>query len=85
MNNDTIRVVTFREGDLYVAQALEVDVSAQGKTAEDAQRRLNVALRREEMDAEQEGRSLFDIGPAPHPFHVLYEAASISRTLAKVA
>lgn len=68
----TVRVVTFKEGDVFVAQALDVDVAAQGRTLEEANRRLMVVMRAEEEAAKANGRSLLDIGPAPHPFHVLY-------------
>lgn len=80
-----IRVVTFQEGDLFVAQALEVDVCAQGKTPDEALLRLKAALRCEEKLAEEEGRSLSDIGPAPQPFHVLYRNNNVTRTRAQVA
>lgn len=81
----TIRVVTFKEGDLFVAQALEVDVSAQGRTLEEANRRLMVLVRAEEAEAKANGRSLLDIGPAPHPFHVLYANNGVVRSEAQVA
>lgn len=81
----TVRVVTFKEGNLFVAQALEVDVCAQGSTADEANRRLLATIRIEEREAIAAGRNLFDIGPAPHPFHVLYENACVTRSQARVA
>jgi predicted RNase H-like HicB family nuclease len=86
MSNPTmIRVVTFKEGELFVAQALEVDVCAQGKTMEEANRRLSVLMHVEEEEAKANGRTLFDIGPAPHPFHVLYNNHCVVRSEARVA
>lgn len=81
----TIRVVTFKEGDFFVAQALEVDVCAQGRTMDEANRRLILTLKAEESDAEAEGRTLWDIGPAPRPFHVLFQDHEVGRTELKVA
>lgn len=83
--NTTIRVVAFREGDLYVAQALEVDVCAQGRTPEDAMSNLRATLRVEADEAEAAGKSIFDIGPAPHAFHVMFADNHIERTTTKVA
>ncbi len=80
-----IRVVAFQEGDKFVAQALEVDVCAQGNTPDEALKRLKVALKLEAMEAVSEGRSILDLGPAPQPFHVLYDNSNVTRTLAKVA
>lgn len=83
--NTTIRVVAFREGDLYVAQALEVDVCAQGHTAEDAMKNLRATLRAEADEARVQGRSIFDIGPAPHAFHIMFANDRIERTTTRVA
>lgn len=80
-----IRIVTFRDGSLFVAQALEVDISAQGRTADEAVANLHATLREEDRAARQAGRSLLDIGPAPHPFHVLCAGTEIERLTTKVA
>jgi hypothetical protein len=81
----TIRVVAFKEGDHFVAQALEVDVCAQGRTLDEAHSRLLMTIKSEEADALAEGRTLMDIGPAPHPFHLLFRDEDIERTELKVA
>ncbi len=83
--SQAIRVVVFKDGDLFVAQALEVDVAAQGKTAEEASARLNCVLRTEAREMADEGRSLFDIGPAPAPFHALYNNSTVSREVMQAA
>jgi len=75
----TIRVVVFRDGDRYIAQALEVDIAAQGPSPEEASRRLETALSAEAREAEAEGRDLFDIGPAPETIRVLYEDRVVRR------
>lgn len=84
-NPTTIRVITFKEGDLFVAQALEVDVCAQGETREEADKRLIALIHTEAQEAKANGRTLFDIGPAPHPFHVLYNNHNVVRSEARVA
>ncbi|MBA5779545.1 hypothetical protein H2509_20635 [Stappia sp. F7233] len=80
-----IRVVIFREGDHYIAQGLEVDLCAQGRDLEEAEKRFGVVLRAELREAKQRGASIFDIGPAPAVFHALYDNSSISRSEALVA
>lgn len=79
MDSTAIRVVVFKDGDHYVAQALEVDVAAQGFTPEEASRRRGVALDAEARDAQAEGRDLFDIGPAPETMRILYENQVVRR------
>lgn len=83
--NPAIRVVVFKDGDLFIAQALEVDVAAQGQTAEEATTRLQRALRTEAREMASAGRSLFDIGPAPVPFHALYDNRTVSREVMQAA
>lgn len=70
----TYRVVGIKDGDVFVAQALEIDVSAQGRTFDEALERLKTALVAEENEAAACGRDVHDvIGPAPKSFHDLYE------------
>lgn len=75
----TIRMVIFPDGDMFVAQALEVDVAAQGRTADEAHSRLALAMNVEQRDADEAGRDLFDIGPAPASFHAMYEDQNVRR------
>lgn len=42
---DTFTVATWREGDMFVAQCLHVDVASQGVTEEEARRNLEEAIR----------------------------------------
>jgi hypothetical protein len=70
----TYRVVGLKDGDVFVAQVLEVDVSAQGSSFDEALERLKVALNAEGREAELKGRDIQDLlRPAPKIFHDLYE------------
>ena len=75
----TIRVVIFPDGDMFIAQALEVDIAAQGRTPDEARRRLVLAVNSEQSDADKEGKNLFDIGPAPASVQALYEETTVLR------
>lgn len=79
MSGRTIRVVGMKDGDLFFVQALEVDIAAQGKTLGEASERFRIALNAEQRDADEAGRDLFDIGPAPASFHELYDDDPIYR------
>lgn len=72
-----LRVIIFKDGDLFIAQCLEYDVAAQGRTEEEAQERLEVALRAEAREAKEAGKTL---DPAPAMFHAIYQSNDISRT-----
>ncbi|RWC13942.1 MAG: hypothetical protein E5W53_05330 [Mesorhizobium sp.] len=85
MDKTAIRLVVFKDGDHYIAQALEVDIAAQGDTPEEASRRLGIALNAEARDAKAEGRNLLDLGPAPETVRVLYEDRVVSREQKMVA
>ena len=61
----TLHTIIFRDGDLYVASGVELDIVAQGKTVREAEERLETVLKAELKEAEQSGRDVFDIGPAP--------------------
>lgn len=77
-----IRVILFQEGDLFIAQGLELDICAQGKTPEEAKKRFSIALRAETHEAASAGISLFEaIEPAPAFFHSLYESGNVGRDM----
>ena len=80
-----IRVVVFRENDGFVAQALEIDIAAQGATPEQAFERLKVTFRAELREAECEKRDISEIGPAPASFHAMFEDDVVMRELLKAA
>ena len=76
MENVTIRAVIFQDGDLWVAQCLEHDISAQAKTVAEAYRRLAMTIRLErEMTTERGSEAFAGISAAPLYFHGLYSAA----------
>jgi hypothetical protein len=78
-NTDVIRVVAFREGDVWVAQCLEHDISAQGATFQDAMRRLTATVNVEcEFTLEKHGKEFANIDPAPEKFKRMFEAAEQS-------
>ena len=77
---ESIRVVVFREGDLFIAQGLELDICAQGKSSEEAKCRFDAALAAEICEAEARQMSLFDlIDPAPAFFEAIYENGALER------
>lgn len=77
---EQIRVIIVEDGDLFVAQCLEVDIAAQGKTPDEAMARLKLAFSEELKDAEKSGRSIMDIGPAPDSFAAMYETKVVEKT-----
>lgn len=70
----TYRVVGLKDGDLFVAQMLELDVAAQGRSFDEALDRLKTAFAAEKKEAEASGLDILDVvGPAPKAFHDLYD------------
>jgi hypothetical protein len=64
----SLRVVVFREEDLYVAQCLEHDICVQADSLPKLQKRFEATLR-------LEGDDLDLIDPAPPRFHDLWASA----------
>ncbi|MDQ0507438.1 hypothetical protein [Xanthobacter agilis] len=83
--SSTIRVIVFKEGDLFVAQALEVDIAAQGRTADDAILKLSALVRLEDHEAKEAGGSVFDIGPAPATVQAFYDDLEVRRDQIELA
>lgn len=77
---EQIRVVVIKDENVYIAQCIEVDVAAQGKTPEEAMQRLEIALRAEAAEARENGKTLEDLGPAPEAFRSVYDADVVERT-----
>lgn len=77
---EQIRVIVLKDEDVYVAQCLEIDIAAQGRTADEAMARLRIAFRAELADAKENGRSIEDIGPAPEAFSMMYDSNVVERT-----
>lgn len=74
-----LRVLVVKDGDTFVAQCLEVDIAAQGTSEADAMNKLRTAFRCESELAESQGKSVFDLGPAPQHFHTFFGADIVSR------
>jgi hypothetical protein len=64
----SLRVVVFREEDVYVAQCLEHDICVQADSLPKLQKRFEATLR-------LEGDDLDSIDPAPLRFHDLWVSA----------
>lgn len=62
-----LRVLIYYEDGWFVAQGLEYDICAQGKTIHDAIRHLSFAL----IEIQQDGLHRYD--PAPQRFHKMWE------------
>jgi hypothetical protein len=72
---ETIRVLVFKDGDLWVAQCLEYDIGAQAPDIDTLHERLDVALKTELKESlERGGGTPFaGIDPAPPRFHRMWE------------
>lgn len=74
-NTDTIRVIAYREGDTWVAQCLEYDISAQGADFETAKRRLAATVNCEaQYTREKHGEAFKGIEPAPSIFAAMFDS-----------
>jgi len=73
-NSFSLRVITFKDGDAWVAQAIEKDICAQAPTQELLQERFTLTLAAE-LEASKERNdtdTLSGIGPAPAHFRDLW-------------
>lgn len=70
-NTDSLRVIVFKEGDVWIAQGLEIDVSAQGPDLKAVKERFLVTLR-----SEFEHGDPGDIGPGPDEFFRMWATRS---------
>lgn len=76
---ETVRVVVFREGDVYVAQCIEYDIATQAADLDALLERLDLTLDAEcAMSRERGGAPFAGIAPAPNYFHDLWDKRSIS-------
>lgn len=67
MKSLELRIVVFKQEDMYVAQCLEHDLMVQGDDMETVQRRFEDTL-------DLEGNAFVSLPPAPAIFHTLWEA-----------
>lgn len=74
-----IRAIVFKEGEFYVAQCLEYDISAQSATIEGVIDRLELTLEAEFEACESAGKDTKNcIGPAQNYYHELWEKRSLN-------
>jgi len=65
---NNIRIVAFKEGDIWVAQCLEHDVCAQASDLDTVRARIEVAIHAED--------NLMDLPKAPDRFFALWDQKS---------
>jgi len=71
-----LRIVAYREGDVFAAQCLEYDIAAQAPDLKTLLRRIDNAICREaEYTQQTHGEVFKGIAPAPDYFTALYEEA----------
>jgi hypothetical protein len=70
----TIRVVVYRDGEHWIAQGLEFDISVQANDLETLRSRMSVAIDAEaQAGIEFNGEPFKGIGPAPRHFHDMWD------------
>jgi hypothetical protein len=70
----TIRVVVFKDDEMWVAQCLEYDIGAQAGDIDTLNDRLNVALKAELKESiERHKKPFAGIEPAPLRFQTMWE------------
>jgi hypothetical protein len=70
----TIRVVVFKDNDMWAAQCLEYDIGAQADDIDTLNERLNVVLNAELKESiERHKKPFAGIGPAPQRFQMMWE------------
>jgi hypothetical protein len=71
--SETIRVIMFEEGGLWVAQCLEHDIAAQAENVDTLHARLNATLKAEYNESmERHGKPFAGIDPAPERFQRMW-------------
>lgn len=76
---ENLRVIVYREGDIYVAQCIEYDIATQAKDIDALLERLDLTIDAEcAMSKERTGKPFGGIAPAPNYFHNLWEKRSVS-------
>jgi|GraSoiStandDraft_11_1057310.scaffolds.fasta_scaffold1097691_1 hypothetical protein len=76
-----LRVIVYREGDVYVAQCLEHDIATQGSDIPAALERLDLTIDAECAISKETGGKAFErIPSAPNYFHTLWDKRSMTLT-----
>lgn len=73
---EKIRVILFRESDWWVAQCLEFDLAAQGKTWVEAIGELERVINGRIVVCQREGIDPFDLPKAPQIYEELFKKAA---------
>ena len=82
---ENIRVIVYREGDVYVAQCIEHDIATQGPDIPAALARLDLTIDAECAISKEAGGQAFDnIPSAPNYFHTLWDKRSMTLTHVEV-
>jgi hypothetical protein len=75
---DSIRAIVFREGDFYVAQCLELDISTQARDLDAVLERLDLTIEAECAMCIERGQKPFEgICAAPNYYHELWEKRTV--------
>ena len=73
-NSNIIRVVVFKDAELWVAQCLEYDIGAQAENIDELNLRIEVVLDAEMKESlERHGKPFAGIDPAPERFHLMWD------------
>lgn len=79
----TLRIVAFKEGDIWVAQCVEHDICVQAKDVAQLRRRMEVALEIECKDSVANGGQPFgDVPPAPDLYGFMFDEATADAAMA---
>lgn len=83
---ELLRVVIYRDGDLYMAQGLELDIATQAKDIPSLLARLDLTIEAEcAMSRERGGEPFSGISPAPNYFHGLWDKRIASLTQLQIS
>ena len=71
-----LRIVVFKDGDVFVAQCLEHDICAQANDVNTLRHRMDAAIEAERDFARTAGKPISDIiAPAPQHFFDMWDKA----------
>ncbi|WP_316205918.1 hypothetical protein [Bradyrhizobium sp. SZCCHNR3058] len=74
-----LRVIVYREGDLYVAQGIDHDIATQAPDIPTLLERLDLTIEAEcAMSRDKHSEPFAGIAPAPNYFHALWNKRSVS-------
>ena len=81
VSHDVLRIIAFQEGDSWIAQCLEYDISAQASDLDELSARIDATIDAERAYTVSQGRKPFEgIDPAPQHFHVMWDKRSAFTT-----